>query len=285
MFLRRLFVLLSGLSVTAVISRASPVRNANLVTALKTFMPVPGTVDIAISHRFRDVPPFGPLVNGNWTCFSSSSTPMPRTAPRPQRCLPPGQSYRMDRLHGYDFDWSAVDTMIIAAGSYVLDLAYQWDQGQFTWVESIVANYSTSQTASDHFGNVMQKFARERTVTLQTGLGISQTLQGIQPPSVCIYSEPKFEGNFTCFGPGAGNLSPEAIRTMRSVKVTEGTMEGWFQGIGASHSRNGLQQQFVTGDYSSLSPQLDRALVELKLTPNETAHRKWDWIDQYWYDI
>ncbi|KAI9846829.1 MAG: hypothetical protein M1838_001127 [Thelocarpon superellum] len=230
-----------------------------------------GSVSVHKSYRFPSAPMFGPVEHiEDWACFRSSST-------NATRCMPPGL-YRIDRAEGkYNFTWSTVDTYIPPASKSPM-LMFGSDEATINGKTSPVrlTAFTDRQGPGSMFAHNITDYLSGSATPKPCFIFIHETKVNItRVPSVCIWSKEKYDGDFVCFGPGAGRLPDGIAQTANSLKVRINAVEGWFSSDPVKHSRVGESHKFFPhqmqdqgvwrGGSIAFDPPLNGTLTELHL--------------------
>lgn len=135
--------------------------------------------------------------------------------------LPNGTYSRQDGSLG--FDTTKANALSLAANSSIVvtETAQIFNPLTFGYAYSLPPTYvnhentyTTNQSVADvNFAQDMQdmiKYKTDNTFAVNVPT---------QPDAACFYQQPLGKGNFACFGPGGGDLSPGLKNNIRSVKA------------------------------------------------------------------
>ena len=142
----------------------------------------PTPASLGFSTAFGVMAPFGPLDNGPLACLVTSAMSSP---PNYTLCLPPG-TYELKPFM-YDFPLLYVDTLNLPHGGRAWislpDRSLYFDMSRGPQDSIFVSTIHAAANA--------------------TSANLTLTAP-IDPPVVCLFSEPDYRGSVKCFGPGTG---------------------------------------------------------------------------------
>ena len=88
-------------------------------------------------------------------------------------------------------------------------------------------NYSTNQTASD--AAFARDMSQQRTSVIEQVDTFDAIVPSADPPVLCLFTQPNFMGDVSCYGAGGGSLPASAQNSAQSLQP-HGGVTAWLYG-------------------------------------------------------
>ena len=135
-------------------------------------------------------------------------------------CLPNGTYSTQTGLLGFNSGQTSRFSMPVGANiSFLSD-------GGARWVQPTDADGNTVHSNASTDAATVQGFMGHQAKLSDSG-PLEVFVPGPDPPVVCLFTEPNYQGDVSCYGPGSGDLPPAVQNSTRSIQQ-HGSVSFWI---------------------------------------------------------